>query len=426
MTKQRYIQIRELLDTLEEAWEYLGTLAQDVHEDVVREWAEDLRAMEENVNSSLLDAPKVAFGFQDALEKCLAGEENSRQELSGRHRDWLDRMTEVLQRQYCAGNLWEEKFARLIDYARYVDTNWIVDNAKSSLFRQGAVTVCRLNRYYQVFSSYWGTLDVLKNQYDVIENRAGGLKEHWEDFCRLHDLLGDQRSRMVLTSILYHWITFDRAYITGMKEANYSDYFDLDLLICGEDEVIVDLGAYTGDTILEYIRNYGKYKKIYCYEINEDSMETAKKNLEGYADIEYRRKGAGSRNGIRYLHNTWDTSCNRLVEHETGQKIEVVRLDDDIREKVTLIKMDIEGGEQEALKGCSRHIREDHPKLLICVYHNNEDIYKIPQMILEMNPNYRLYLRSNGNQLGPAEIVLLAIPNQESKEDSHGTSQPFA
>ena len=73
------------------------------------------------------------------------------------------------------------------------------------------------------------------------------------------------------------------------------------------------------------------------------------------------------------------------------------------------IKMDIEGAEKDALKGCARHIREEHPKLLISVYHNNEDIWRIPRMIHEMDDSYRFYLRSNGNQWGPSEIVLFAF-----------------
>ncbi len=97
------------------------------------------------------------------------------------------------------------------------------------------------------------------------------------------------------------------------------------------------------------------------------------------------------------------------MENNTGREIEIVSIDEDISEKVTLIKMDIEGAEQEALLGCKRHIQEESPKLLISVYHNNEDIWKIPRMVDEMKQDYHFYLRSNGNQEGPAEIVLFAL-----------------
>jgi hypothetical protein len=85
-------------------------------------------------------------------------------------------------------------------------------------------------------------------------------------------------------------------------------------------------------------------------------------------------------------------------------------VDEEIKELLTLIKMDIEGAEQSALLGCKEHILKDYPKLLICVYHNNEDIWKIPKMIYEIRDDYDFYLRSNGDQWGPSEIVLFALP----------------
>ena len=75
--------------------------------------------------------------------------------------------------------------------------------------------------------------------------------------------------------------------------------------------------------------------------------------------------------------------------------------------------MDIEGAEQDALLGAARHIREEKPKLLISVYHNNEDIWKIPRMIKDMAVDYQLYLRSNGSQWGPAEILLIAVAENQ-------------
>lgn len=83
-------------------------------------------------------------------------------------------------------------------------------------------------------------------------------------------------------------------------------------------------------------------------------------------------------------------------------------LDDDISEPLTFIKMDIEGMEQAALRGCENQIRANHPKLAICTYHNYEDIWKIPRMIDAMDPSYQFYMRHYGGNLIPTEFVLLA------------------
>ena len=55
--------------------------------------------------------------------------------------------------------------------------------------------------------------------------------------------------------------------------------------------------------------------------------------------------------------------------------------------------MDVEGEEYEALKGAARIIEEQKPKLAISVYHKNEDIFLIPQLLLELRKDYKFYLR---------------------------------
>lgn len=61
------------------------------------------------------------------------------------------------------------------------------------------------------------------------------------------------------------------------------------------------------------------------------------------------------------------------------------------------------------IKGARQHILKDHPKLLISVYHSNEDLWKIPQMIREIDDSYRFYLRYHGGSIYPTEITLIAI-----------------
>ena len=79
-------------------------------------------------------------------------------------------------------------------------------------------------------------------------------------------------------------------------------------------------------------------------------------------------------------------------------------------EPVTLIKADIEGFEQRALaRGPQPHRMRDHPKLLISVYHNNEDLWKIPRMIHDLSADYRFYLRYKSPATYPTEITLFAL-----------------
>ena len=62
-------------------------------------------------------------------------------------------------------------------------------------------------------------------------------------------------------------------------------------------------------------------------------------------------------------------------------------------DKVTFIKMDIEGSELKALQGAADVIRRDKPKLAISIYHRPTDYFEIPFYVKELVPEYRLYIR---------------------------------
>ena len=61
--------------------------------------------------------------------------------------------------------------------------------------------------------------------------------------------------------------------------------------------------------------------------------------------------------------------------------------------RVDFIKYDVEGAEREALLGSRAVIERDAPALLVSVYHRSADIFALPQLVHELNPAYRLYLR---------------------------------
>ncbi len=259
---------------------------------------------------------------------------------------------------------------------------------------------------------YWGTLNPEKNDYTLFENRAKALWEHKQDFIWLYQNLCDYRSKKVLLAILSNWIELDFKLLAETKEINFGDYFDLDVFHCNENEVFVDLGAYIGDSALQFIDTYKKYKKIYCYEITPKIYAKLEQNTKGLPNIELRQKGAGEKQEKLYIQfNESDFSANTLSSQIKNEQnaVTVVPIDEDIAEAISFIKMDIEGAEQSALKGCIKQIRKNHPKLAICTYHNNEDIWKIARMVYEIDPSYRFYMRHNGGNLIPTEYVLFCV-----------------
>jgi hypothetical protein len=90
-------------------------------------------------------------------------------------------------------------------------------------------------------------------------------------------------------------------------------------------------------------------------------------------------------------------------------EVDVAPLDDVLRGRSpSYIKMDIEGSEPEALAGARRILEEDEPVLAICLYHRQEDLWRIPLQIRAINPRYHLFLRRYSDDCW--EQVCYAIP----------------
>jgi hypothetical protein len=68
--------------------------------------------------------------------------------------------------------------------------------------------------------------------------------------------------------------------------------------------------------------------------------------------------------------------------------------------------MNIEGAEIEALRGARNLIQKHAPKLAISGYHRPSDLWEIPALIRELNPDYKLSLRQHDG--GTIETVIYA------------------
>ena len=63
------------------------------------------------------------------------------------------------------------------------------------------------------------------------------------------------------------------------------------------------------------------------------------------------------------------------------------------KRSATIIKMDVEGFEREAIWGSAINIAHNTPKMMVSLYHRNEDIFELPLLIKKLNPAYKLYIR---------------------------------
>jgi FkbM family methyltransferase len=185
-------------------------------------------------------------------------------------------------------------------------------------------------------------------------------------------------------------------------------YFGRPGLSVQDDEIFIDAGAHDGDTILSFIKwCNGKYKKIIAFEPDAENQKKVERTLSdnGIRNVVLENCGLWDENE-RIGFDNQGTSSSKIDVNSTS-KINVCRLDDVIDEKVTFIKMDIEGAELKALKGSAETIRKYKPKLAICIYHKNEDFFEIPYFVHSLVPEYKLYLRHHSWSI--YETVLYAF-----------------
>lgn len=306
------------------------------------------------------------------------------------------------------------EFKYLMQFIKERDVAQMTEAIKRNLTHFSAINNQQYNSTINFVNQYklWGEYDPHRGVYAMAENRAHALVEHREDFEWLYGVLRDHRSKRILVNILYYWLMSDPQRVDQLCDKTFKQYFDLDILNCDENEVFVDIGGYIGDTLTHYSKVFGKnaYKRIYCYEIVPVNIEYIEKNIALFEldNVLIRQKGAGDKNGTLYLDSNTLSSVSQLSE-SGAIAVPVTKIDDDIEEAVTFIKMDIEGGEEAALSGCLEKIKTDHPKLALSVYHNHKDLWKLARMIHEVDPSYHFYLRYYGMPVFPTEYVLYAI-----------------
>lgn len=243
--------------------------------------------------------------------------------------------------------------------------------------------------------------------YDSISD----IKKHIRDYQHLYTILSDEISKNTLTNLLLYRFTGSTDYL---RKCSFMDrqYYLPQLLPPQENAVFIDCGAYDGETVLEYVQVYGTgYKQIYAYEPAPENYLRVCDAVEKLPRVNVKNKGVADKEDILKFTSALPDAANRI--HPSGDvEVQVTYLDKDIAEKVDFIKMDIEGMEQSALYGARNHISQDHPCLAICVYHLVEDLWKIPKLIEDMNPDQKFYLRYHLSGEIAEEIVFYACPDE--------------
>lgn len=251
----------------------------------------------------------------------------------------------------------------------------------------------------------WGKLDIPLMNYDLIEKRMSFLQREKENILQIYQSLADKRSKKVMVALLMHWLNFDVDLMVQLREREEElwDCFEL-----RDKEVYVEIGCSTGDGIIQFIENNGlDYDKVYGFDIQNNLCEFAKDRLSCYDNLVIQRKGIGSKDGISYVETVEDKV--RLTETYTNETVEMVTLDETIKENITCLNLRVCEMAYEVLCGAREQIRNNKPKIIVPVHYHIEDLIRIPQLLKEIREDYRFYLVYCGSGMLPDNFYLIAL-----------------
>lgn len=216
------------------------------------------------------------------------------------------------------------------------------------------------------------------------------INQNFDKISKVYDLLADEQSKKVYENVLKFYYTGD---ITLLDEitTDKNEAFD-NILKLGKNEVYVDLGAYNGDTIDEFLHySGGNYRKIIAFEPNSKNFSKLKAHCGDLENIDMWELGAYSYNTVLEFNNK--AGRNSAIA-ESGTKTRVASVDSILcGMSATYIKADVEGADYETLLGMKSTLKNFKPKLNFSAYHRFEDIFRLALLIDQLNPEYKIYLR---------------------------------
>ena len=249
---------------------------------------------------------------------------------------------------------------------------------------------------------------------DILSQVAVELIKNKNKIDEVTKLLCDDKSKWIYNEVikritLYGECDFSDLIVRGDAEYRVPFIYEKE---CSMDEIVIDCGAYNGDTLKKFVETYGpRLKKVYAFECMEESIAdlalamTHVKNKKYYPEMVLMLYALSDHDCIMKFAKTNKPNGSFLVGNRGFAQsalyesdyvdVNVTTLDKVIPsdEKITFIKMDIEGSEYSALHGAERIIRTCKPRLAVSLYHCGEDYYRIPLLLKSFVPEYKFAVR---------------------------------
>ncbi|WP_316630097.1 FkbM family methyltransferase [uncultured Ruminococcus sp.] len=215
------------------------------------------------------------------------------------------------------------------------------------------------------------------------------IAQYRQEIKHAYSLLADEQSRKVFKGALDFYYTGELKYL-DMIESDKDEVFANILRL--REERYLDLGAYRGDTVDEFLHYTDGYQSIIAVEPNPKNYKKLCEHIADIGNATALHAGIAGRAGTM----TISKKAGRMpvLGDTNGVEIPVTTVDT-IDCSPTYIKIDIEGMEPQMLSGAEHTLRTLKPKLNLAAYHRTEDFFLLILQLHEINPDYRIYLRKH-------------------------------
>jgi FkbM family methyltransferase len=181
----------------------------------------------------------------------------------------------------------------------------------------------------------------------------------------------------------------------NFSENSSEEYYKYDLI--KEGDVLIDGGSFDGSTAMGFSKIVGDNGFVYSFDCDLENIfpEYKRPNIKYFDFALY--DSERTLNFHKYLGvespGSFVSEITEIIDD--GLIVKAISLDDFNNRimqssKIDFIKMDIEGAELKALQGSRNIILRDKPKLAIACYHVLEHYWEIPQLVLSIDPTYRI------------------------------------
>ncbi len=218
------------------------------------------------------------------------------------------------------------------------------------------------------------------------------LNKYKDEISSAYSLLCDSKSKEVFIGALNFLYSGKLDYLNSIT-TDKDEAFE-NILKLSDNESYLDLGAYRGDTVDEFLHYTNDYKKIVAVEPNIKNHQKLTEHCDAIKDFTAINSGICDTNGTMFVSKGGGRQS--VLSDKSGVEINTVTVDNiyDKYGEFSYIKVDIEGMEHKMLLGATNTLMSK-PKLNIAAYHTNSDFFTLINKIHSLNPDYRIHLRKH-------------------------------